>query len=76
MKAGSIPHLDVRKLLKLLKKHGFTVERSKKGWIVTSPDGRKVNFHESQLSADPRTYMNTMAELRRSVGFDIRKVVR
>jgi hypothetical protein len=76
VKAGSIPHLDVRKLLKLLKKQGYTVERSKKGWVVTGPDGRIASFHESQLSADPRTYMNTMAGLKRSIGFDIRKVAR
>lgn len=76
VKATSIPHLDARKLLKLLKKHGYTVERSKKGWLVTSPDGRITNFHESQLSADPRTYMNTMADLKRNIGFDIRKAVR
>jgi hypothetical protein len=76
MKAGSVPHLDPRKLIKMLKQHGYVVERTKKGWLVTGPDGRIANFHESQLRADPRTYMNTMAHLKKQVGFDIRTIKR
>ena len=76
MRAGSVPHLDVRKLLKLLKQSGYTVERSKKGWIVKAPDGRIANFHESQLRADPRTYMNTLTHLKKQIGFDLRSVLR
>jgi len=67
-------NLDTRKLLKLLKKNGYTVTRTRKGWSVEGSDGRVANFHESQLQADPRTYMNTLTHLKKQVGFDIRKV--
>lgn len=43
---------------------GWTVRRTKNGWLVTTPSGETAAWHKSRTSA-PRTLANVKARLRR-----------
>lgn len=61
--------LDWRKLQKLLKEQGFTIERTKMGWRIKPPTGEgMVHLHESSVETTGRTNLNVLHQLY-SLGF-------
>lgn len=56
---------DLRKIVRLAKRHGFTVARARRGshLIFRDPDGRQVAVAAGSAS-DCRSLKNTVADLR------------
>jgi hypothetical protein len=64
---STVPHLSAKQLLRLLRRQGFTVKPTRKGWIIEGPGGI-TSIHESSLRKQDRSYRNSLAQLRR-IGF-------
>ena len=59
---------DSKKLIRIAKQHGWTVERRKKTYQLTSPEGFVVTL--ALTPSHTRTYKNALAHFRRA-GMDI-----